>query len=229
MAGLADLLAEVEHGHRLPSDPWWSLLPAPSPGTAGVIAFPGHIVIAADVEGEWVRARLPDRDLSAPLNPPFLRALEQRLDRRVNCVDALLLGSARAGPPGLPLREVPDLDHPRVRRARRYRPRVRIWITDGGVLVVGPGVAGRWEAAIEVDPSHRGRGLGRRLAGAARHLVPDGRPVWAQVSPGNAASLRAFLAAGYRPVGAEALLVPRTAPARADAGREPRAFPAYQT
>jgi hypothetical protein len=31
--------------------------------------------------------------------------------------------------------------------------------------------------------------------------------VWAQVSPGNAASVRAFLAAGYRPVGAEALLV----------------------
>jgi hypothetical protein len=44
------------------------------------------------------------------------------------------------------------------------------------------------------------------LAGAARHLVPDARPVWAQMAPGNASSLRAFLAAGYRPVGAEALL-----------------------
>lgn len=208
MGGLADLLAEVERGHRVPPDPWWSLMPAPSPGTAAVVSLPGHVVIAAHVDEAWVRARLPDGDLSAPLNPPFLRALEQRLDRRVNCIDALLLGAGRAGPPELPVREVPDLDHPRVRRARRYRPRVRNWTVDGGVLVVGPGVAGRWEAAIEVDPTHRGQGLGRRLARAARHLVPDGRPVWAQVSPGNAASLRAFLAAGYRPVGAEALLVP---------------------
>jgi hypothetical protein len=47
------------------------------------------------------------------------------------------------------------------------------------------------------------------LAAAARHLVPDGRPIWGQVAPGNAASLRAFLAAGYVPVGAEVLLTPR--------------------
>jgi RimJ/RimL family protein N-acetyltransferase len=30
--------------------------------------------------------------------------------------------------------------------------------------------------------------------------------VWAQIAPANAASVRAFLAAGFRPVGAEALL-----------------------
>jgi L-amino acid N-acyltransferase YncA len=59
-----------------------------------------------------------------------------------------------------------------------------------------------------VSEAARGRGLGRRLATAARVLVPDGRPVWAQIAPGNAASVRAFLAAGYAPVGAEALLVP---------------------
>jgi hypothetical protein len=37
--------------------------------------------------------------------------------------------------------------------------------------------------------------------------VPEERPLWAQIAPGNAASVRAFLAAGYEPVGAEALLV----------------------
>ncbi len=46
------------------------------------------------------------------------------------------------------------------------------------------------------------------LARAARHLVPDGRPVWAQCAPGNASSLRALLAAGYTPVGSEVLLIP---------------------
>ena len=62
------------------------------------------------------------------------------------------------------------------------------------------------EASIEVDPGRRGGGLGRALAAAARHLVPDGAPLWAQISPANAASVRAFLAAGFRPVAAEALL-----------------------
>jgi hypothetical protein len=39
-------------------------------------------------------------------------------------------------------------------------------------------------------------------------LVPDGEPLWAQVATANTASLRAFLAAGYRPVAAEVLFGP---------------------
>jgi hypothetical protein len=77
-----------------------------------------------------------------------------------------------------------------------------------GVLVIGRGVGGRWEAGVEVAGHARGAGLGRSLALAARHLVPEKRPIWAQIAPGNASSVRAFLAAGYAPVGAEALLVP---------------------
>ena len=65
------------------------------------------------------------------------------------------------------------------------------------MLIVGPGVAGRWEMAFEVTPAARGRGLGRGLAAAASTLVPDGEPVFAQVAPGNPSSLRACLAAGY--------------------------------
>ncbi|HXM55375.1 MAG TPA: hypothetical protein VOB72_08295, partial [Candidatus Dormibacteraeota bacterium] len=38
------------------------------------------------------------------------------------------------------------------------------------------------------------------------HLAPAGEPVFVQVSPGNAASLRVVLAAGYRPIGSEVLL-----------------------
>jgi hypothetical protein len=76
------------------------------------------------------------------------------------------------------------------------------------VLVLGRGLGGRWEAAVEVEPGTRNGGVGRALAAAARHVVPDGRPVWAQVAPGKASSLRAFLAAGYAPVGAEVLLMP---------------------
>jgi len=62
--------------------------------------------------------------------------------------------------------------------------------------------------SIEVEPALRGFGLGRGLFTAARGLLPAGQHVWAQVAPGNAASVRAALAAGFRPVGAEVLLHP---------------------
>jgi RimJ/RimL family protein N-acetyltransferase len=75
--------------------------------------------------------------------------------------------------------------------------------------VLGRGLAGRMEVAFEVDPDHRGRGLGRAIATAARHLAPRGEPMFAQVSPGNVASVRALLGAGYVPVGAEVLYARR--------------------
>ncbi|MCP2328653.1 GNAT superfamily N-acetyltransferase [Hamadaea flava] len=206
---LADAIAQVEAGDWLPADRWYLTAPQPGPRAAAVVAFPGVSIIAADVDSAWVAGELPEEDLSAPLNPPFLRALEEKLTRRVNNIDIVMMSVRLPGPPPLTLREVSDSDHPRVRRAHRYRDEVRVWETESGrgVLIVGRGLAGRWEVAVEVDPQARDRGLGRTLALAARHLVPEERPVWAQIAPGNAASVRAFLAAGYEPVGAEALLV----------------------
>ncbi len=92
-------------------------------------------------------------------------------------------------------------------RALRFRDGVRVSAAEGGIGVLGRGVAGRRETAIEVDEAARGRGLDRALATATRHLVPDGEPLWAQQAPGNARSVRVFQAAAHRPVGAEALLV----------------------
>jgi len=76
-----------------------------------------------------------------------------------------------------------------------------------GVVVLGRGITGRWEIAFEVDDTARGAGFGRALAASGVRLLPEGTPVWAQVAPGNAASMRAVIAAGFRPVGAETLLV----------------------
>lgn len=197
----------MEAGKQLPTDPWLTVLPQPAGRTGAVLAFPGHFVVAADVPPEWVHAQLPEVDFCAPLNPPFLSAICARLSRRVQNVDMVTLAEPAPGAPEIELIPVDDADHPRVRRARRYRDGVRVWTAPGGVLILGRGLGGRWEAAVEVHEVSRNAGLGRRLAAAARHLVPDGRPVWAQIAPGNAASVRAFLAAGYRPIGAEALLV----------------------
>lgn len=55
-------------------------------------------------------------------------------------------------------------------------------------------------------PWARGHGLGRELAAAALGLLPADTPIFAQVSPGNSHSMRATLAAGYRPIGGEVLL-----------------------
>ena len=101
-----------------------------------------------------------------------------------------------------------------MRRARRYRPDAVVYADrergePDGVLVVGQGVAGRWEMAFEVAPAARGRGIGRRLAATAASFVPEGQPVFAQVAPGNPSSVRACLAAGYVAVGAEVLFVAR--------------------
>lgn len=204
--GLVALLRGVEQGRFPPPDGGLTVLAQPSPRAAAVLSFTGHVVVAADVDRAWVRTLLPPGELGEAFTPPFLAALADKTGRRVNSIDMLALAPPVPAAAGLPLTAV-ESDHPRVRRARRYRQDVRVWATDGAVVTLGRGLAGRWEIGIEVDPPYRGRGLGRALAAAARSLVPDGRPVWAQIAPGNAASVRAFLAAGYLPVGMEALLV----------------------
>ena len=95
----------------------------------------------------------------------------------------------------------------RVTRARRYRPDTRVFSDrDGrGLLVLGQGVCGRREIAFEVDPEHRGQGVGRALVTAALGLVPPGEPLFAQVAPANVASVRAIHAAGFDAVAAEVL------------------------
>ena len=173
------------------------------------MSFPGHVVVAADVDRRWLDSFLgTGDDLAMPLSPTFLGALEARLRLTTGIIDAALLAEPLPGRPPVELSRIADSNHPRVVRARRYRDDVRVWSCGPGLLVLGRGLAGRWEAAVEVEPGARNAGLGRALATSARHLVPESRPVWAQIAPGNASSLRAFLAAGYVPVGSEVLLMP---------------------
>jgi GNAT superfamily N-acetyltransferase len=206
-ADLADILARAASGAFPPPDGSVTFLPQPSERDAGVIAFTAHTVVFTDADHRQLRALLPPDDLGAPLCPPFLTALTARTGRDVNNIDLLTVAAPLPGPPPLDLHETTDRGHPRVLRALLHRDDVRVWTVRGGTLTIGRGVAGRWETALEVEPAARGRGLGRQLARAARHLVTDGAPLWAQVAPGNAASVRALLSAGFAPVGAEALLV----------------------
>ena len=200
------LLEAAADGHPPVADGQVEVLPqAPGP-VAGILAFAGHHVVAADVEPGWVHARLEVWDMNAPMAPPFVAAMTERLGVAPDNLDLVLAG--RGTGQGAPDLVPSDDDHPRIRRAREYRRDVRAWTTaDGdGLLILGRGLAGRWEAAFEVHEGARGRGLGRALAAAAIDLVPTGEAVFVQVAPGNVPSVRAVLATGrYRPIGGELL------------------------
>ncbi|MFI8849534.1 GNAT family N-acetyltransferase [Streptomyces sp. 891-h] len=213
MDELAKILEAAARGEFPPADGGLTVLPQPSPRDAGVLALTGHAVVFADVPPEWIRRQVPPGDLGAPLGPPFLTALCARTGREAGSIDVLLAlppGRGTAGHGTAAARELvetTDQSHPRVVRALAHRSDVRVWTAaDGGTVLTGRGVAGRWEVAVEVEAAARGTGLGRELAAAARARAPADETLWAQVAPGNAASLRAFLAAGFTPVGAEVLL-----------------------
>ncbi|MGW0626882.1 GNAT family N-acetyltransferase [Streptomyces sp. NPDC002758] len=213
METLRDILDAVARGVFPPADGGTTVVPQPSHRDAGVLSFTAHSVVFTDEDPEWVRETLRAADcdrLAATMNARFLMAFLARTGRRHDTIDALLTASPLPGEPPLALKEISDPGHSRIAYARRRRDDVRAWTADGGVVVLGRGVAGRLEVSVEVDEAVRHRGLGRLLVTAARHLTDE--PLWAQVSPGNARSMRAFQAAGYAPAGAEALFLAAAGP-----------------
>lgn len=211
---LYEVLTEAACGRPPVANGDVTVLPPLPGGRHCVTAFTAHHVIAAAVDEDVVRQRLDPSDLSQPMGANFLLFLAGWVGASPGPIDIVMV----APPPdvaddSLELWRRDDLaDHPRVRRAGRYRPEVSVYADrqhgePDGVLIVGRGVAGRLEMAYEVARDARGRHLGRRLAAAASSLVHD-EPVFAQVSPGNVASVRACLAAGYRPLASEVLFTP---------------------
>ncbi len=205
-ARLGELLTNAAAGRFPPADGDVTIMPQPSERDAGVLSFTAHAVIFTDADPDWVRSQLPPGDLAAPLSAAFLFALASATNRKSGSLDLLCVAESLPGEPPVELTPQPASNHSRVLRALNYRDEVQTWRADGGIVLLGRGVAGRLETAIEVAENRRGQGLGRRLAAAARHLAPPETDLWAQIAPGNAASVRAFLAAGFVPVGAEVLL-----------------------
>ncbi|MEU5520375.1 GNAT family N-acetyltransferase [Streptomyces sp. NPDC047860] len=212
---LRDILDAAARGVFPAADGGTTVVPQPSVRDAGVLAFTAHSVVFTDEDPAWVRRALAGVDcdvLAASMNARFLATFMERTGRRTDTIDVMAVAAPLVDVPSVDLEEIGDAGHPRVVSARRRRDDVRVWVAEGGggVVVLGRGVAGRLEVAVEVAEGARCRGVGRRLALAARGLagrMAGGEAVWAQISPGNARSLRAFQGAGYRVVGAEALLL----------------------
>jgi GNAT superfamily N-acetyltransferase len=205
---LLQLLTDAAAGRFPPADLAVEVLPPPAGRADAVVAFSAHNVVAADVDPGEVRARLDSDDPAGPTSAAFLVWLASRLGAGAGSLDVVLVADGLGGASDLVRRDDADA-HDRVTRAQRYRTDVTVHADAdrSGIVILGRGLAGRQEVSTEVDPERRGMGLGTQLARRARTLVPADAPLFAQVAPGNVASLRAFLRAGYRPICSEVLFL----------------------
>jgi GNAT superfamily N-acetyltransferase len=203
---MEDLLAFLQSaamGRFPPQDNLTTVMDAPAGATAAILSFPSHHVVAAGVPEDEVHEQLRADDLNGPMRPAFVAWLAERLGVAAGSVDVVLAnaGGVAAGQ----LTETQDTIHPRITRARTHRTEVRVFEDARGLVTLGRGLAGRLELSFEVHPHERERGAARALLSAALATARPAEPVFAQSAAANAASLRALLAAGFKPIGAEVL------------------------
>ena len=204
---VARLIAAAAAGRFPDPDGGWRRVPPWRPGLEAILAFTGHAVFA-------LRPDIPDRLLVSLGADGFGGAHDPRLittlagaDGWIDSLDMLMAtpGTGRAGiAPRLIDR--PDLaTHPRARFAAGIRDHPRLMgYPDphrSALAVVSRGIAGLTEVSFELEPSHRGAGGGAELVRDALSAIPAGQLAVAAVAPGNAASVRALLSAGFVPLG----------------------------
>jgi hypothetical protein len=209
---LARLLREAAHGRFPAQDQAVEVLPGVGGLAAVVVGFSSHNVIATDLDSTELLSNLPSQDPGAAMSPPFLFWLSERLAAWTYTPDIVLSAFYESSDEPFPVIQRYDLDdHPRVQLARRYRSDVRVYSdTFGeGLITIARNRMGLLSVSVEVGPRARNRGLARKLIQAARSLIPQSEPLLASVSPGNAASVRAFLAAGYVPICSEVAMLTR--------------------
>ncbi len=230
---LASMIADAATG-RVPSpDGSWQQVPTWRPGLHAVVAFTGHAVLAVSPRVSSERLVALGIDGYGGAHHPRLVADLAGPDGWIVSLDALLVGQGRGQGRGQsrglgderdgPLVERADLlDHPRVSFARALREHVRVLgYPDpdcSELAVVSVGIAGLTELSVEIEPVRRGSGAGATLVANAMAAIPVGTLVVAAVAPGNAASLRAFLSAGLRPIASVQLF--RPLPAERQSGSE---------
>lgn len=200
---LYEILAEAAAGRFPPADGAVEVMATTAGDPCAVIEFTGHAVILTDRDAHDVLARGAD-GLGGSAQPDLVRWLAGPAGW-IGSHDAVLVARGVGGGV-LPATDRYE-DHPRVVRSREHRHDVRVHADQQGLVTIGRGLVGRLEMSVErfdgAEP-----GSGRRLISAGLRLVDPATEVWAQVAPGNAASLRAFLSCGFTPIGAEILLRP---------------------
>jgi GNAT superfamily N-acetyltransferase len=212
---LAQIIAAAAARRPPAADGGWERVPPWRAGVEGVFAFTGHGVLAVgdEVSDEHLAALGVD-GLGGAHHPRVLLDLAGPTGW-IDSLDALLVTQAVPGGPE-PLVDRPDLAaHPRAVWARAIRDDVRVVgspdRSDGSLATLSRGVGGLTEISVELAPEQRGQGRGSALVRSALAAVAVTTPdavVVAAVAPGNVASLRAFLAAGFEVVGSMQLVRP---------------------
>lgn len=203
---LAAMLADAATGRFPPVDGLVEVLPPDASGSVAVVAFTGHACVLADVDP--CDPVVAAADGFGGVHAPAVIAHLAGCDGLIGTLDVVLVRPGAGSPRhALPATRA-YADHPRVVRARRHRRDVEVVGDERGLVTIGEGLVGRTELSVELTGAPLGTGAGRALilGGLARRPVDE--LVFAQVSPGNSASLRAFLACGFVPIASEVLIEP---------------------
>ncbi len=211
---LAAVLTDAAEDRFPAADGGWRRVPPWRPDLQAIVSLTGHAILAVDPG--TADDRLVDLGVNGfgGAHDPRVVADLAGAGGWIDSLDAILVGRGTGpstGGPALVAR--PDLsDHPRVRFARAIRADLRVLGYPDpdrhAVAVIGRGLAGLTEISFELEAGRRNAGAGTALVRDALGVIPRGRPVVAAAAPGNAASLRALLAAGFEPVGSLQLFRP---------------------
>jgi GNAT superfamily N-acetyltransferase len=177
----------------------------------GIVTFTGHavLVVPDDVDDAKLAALEPD-GFGGAADPRLVASLAGE-SGWIDSLDVLLAAPGSVEPARALTRRMDLADRPRARRAASLRTAVEVYGAadhDDAVFTIGRGIGGLPELSFEISPEVRGSGLGRRLITDARSLVKPDETLLVSVAPGNVASLRATLAAGFRPIAGVQLFRP---------------------
>jgi GNAT superfamily N-acetyltransferase len=205
---LLSLLVAAAEGRFPPVDGGVTVVNAPDMigGVEAIVAFTGHAVVSTTLPASAVLGHGRFDGFGGAHHPDAIRWFAGA-DGWIGSLDLVLVSRGTGRPVGMAERT--DLDHHyRVIHARELRRDVRVFGDDRGLVTLGRGMVGRWEMSVEVDPAARSRGAGRSLIADALNLVPAGHLLFAEVAPGNVASIRAFLSVGFLPICSEVIARP---------------------
>lgn len=199
---LLEVFLDAAHGRFPPVDGAVTFLPGLPNGNRAIVALTGHAYVATDQSADEFGDLHLD-GFGAALSPTAILRVAGSGEIGVNDVTLVARGTGR----GIktPITETWD-NHPRVAHARRLRFDVEVYGDGEGFVTLSNGLAGRTEMSIEIADTAVSSGTGRRLILDAVAGVAADEYVFAAVSPGNARSLRSFLAAGFIPIGSEVII-----------------------
>ena len=199
MHPLLTIFRDAAAGRYPEMDDGVTFLPELGDGQEAVVCFTGHAFIASRLRADDLSDLDPD-GLGRALHPEVLLRMAGPRGS-IGSIDITMFAEGRGGGALVPK---PELDHhPRVAFARARRDQVRAYGSPDGLFTLGLGLGGRREMSVENSPDGP---RGRHLIHQALTMTPRGEPLFAAVAPGNARSVRSFLACGFVPIASEVLV-----------------------